>query len=156
MVAIKEGAMSVAWALEADPKALASQLVAASRDRPGWLETFTGELESQALASQLRRFLDVWGLSASEAARLFGVSRQALSKWLAQGLPADRMMTIADLAAATDLLVHYLKADRVPAAVRRKAERLGQRSLIDLVGEGDSRGVLEACRAMFDFASAQA
>jgi hypothetical protein len=148
--------MSVAWALDADPKILASQLVEASRDRPGWLETFTGELESQALANQLRRFLDVWGLSASEAARLFGVSRQAFSKWLAQGPPADRLMTVADLAAATDLLVHYLKADRIPAAVRRKAERLDGRSLVDLVGEGESHDVLEACRAMFDFASDQA
>ncbi len=148
--------MSVAWALEADPKILASQLVAASRDRPGWLETFTGELESQALANQLRRFLDVWGLSGSEAARLFGVSRQAVSKWLAQSPPADRLMTVADLAAATDLLVHYLKADRIPAAVRRKAEGLGGRSLADLVAAGDSHGVLEACRAMFDFALAQA
>ena len=65
-----------------------------------------------------------WGLSASDAGRLFGVSRQALSKWLAQGLPADRMLAVADLAAATDLLVHYLKTDRVPAAVRRKSARL--------------------------------
>jgi hypothetical protein len=130
--------------------------VEASRDRPGWLETFAGELESRALGSQLRRFLDIWGLSASEAARLFGVSRQALSKWLAQGLPTDRLMTVADLAAATDLLVHHLKVDRIPAAVRRQAERLGGRSLVDLVGAGDSRGVLDACRAMFDFGSAQA
>ena len=54
--------MSVAWALEADPKTFANQLVEASRDHPGWLETFTGELESQALGNQLRRVLDVWGL----------------------------------------------------------------------------------------------
>ncbi len=148
--------MSVAWALEADPKVLANQLVEASRDRPGWLETFAGELESRALGSQLRRFLDVWGLSASEAARLFGVSRQALSKWLAQGLPVDRLTTVADLAAATDLLVHHLKVDRIPAAVRRQADRLGGRSLVELVGAGDSRGVLDACRAMFDFGFAQA
>jgi len=148
--------MSVAWALEEDPKTLASQLVEASRDRPGWLEAFTGELESQALANQLRRFLDVWGLSASEASRLFGVSRQALSKWLVHGLPADRLLMVADLAASTDLLVRHLKVDRVPAAVRRKADKLGGRSLIDLVGAGDTRAVLEACRAMFDFASVQA
>jgi hypothetical protein len=148
--------MSVAWALEADPKTFANQLVEASRDHPGWLETFTGELESQALGNQLRRVLDVWGLSASDAGRLFGVSRQALSKWLAQGLPADRMLAVADLAAATDLLVHYLKTDRVPAAVRRKSARLGGRSLIDLVEMGNTEGVVDACRAMFDFASTQA
>lgn len=145
--------MSVAWAVEEDPKKLASELVEASRGRPGWLETFTGELESKALASQLRRVLELWDLSASEAARLFGVSRQALSKWLSQGPPAERVVAVGDLAAATDLLAHYLKADRVPAAVRRKAEKLGGRSLVDLVGAGDTRAALEACRAMFDFTS---
>ncbi|MGD1011117.1 MAG: hypothetical protein ABR925_01075 [Acidimicrobiales bacterium] len=148
--------MSVAWALDEDPRTLANQLVEASRDRPEWLATLAGELESQVLVSQLRRFLEVWGLSASAAARLFGVSRQALSKWLAQGLPADRLEMVADLAAATDLLVRYLKIDRVPAAVRRKADRLDGVSLIDLVAAGDSRGALRACRAMFDFASVSA
>jgi transposase-like protein len=147
--------MSVAWALEEDPKTLASQLVEASRDRPGWLAAFAGELESQALADQLRRLLGVWGLSASEAARLFGVSRQALSKWITQGVPVDRLETVANLAAATDLLVRYLKLDRIPATVRRKADRLGGLSLLDMVAAGDSRATLEACRAMFDFSSAQ-
>jgi len=145
--------MSVAWALEEDPKVFASQLVRASRDHPRWLETFAAEIESQAVASQLRRFLGIWGLSASDAARLFGVSRQALSKWLADGPPADRLVAIGDLAAASDLLARHLKVDRVPAAVRRKADRLGGRSLVDLVAAGQARQVLEACRAMFDFGS---
>jgi hypothetical protein len=145
--------LSVAWVVEEDPKRLASQLVEASRDRPGWLAAFAGELESQALVDSLRRFLGVWDLSASEASRLFGVSRQALSKWFTQGVPADRLEMVADLAAATDLLVRYLKRDRIPATVRRKAERLGGRSLLDLVAAGDSRRTLEACRAMFDFSA---
>ncbi len=145
--------MSVAWVLEEDPKVFASQLVQASRDHPRWLEEFAAEIESQAVASQLRRFLATWGLSGSEAARLFGVSRQALSKWLADGPPAERLVVIGDLAAASDLLVRYLKADRIPTAVRRKAGRLGGRSLVDLVAAGESREVLETCRAMFDFRS---
>ena len=145
--------MSVAWAVSEDPKRLAIQLIEASRDSPGWLAAFAGELEAQALTDQLRRTLGVWGLSASEAARLLGVSRQALSKWLVQGIPADRLETVADLAAATDLLVRYLKLDRIPAAVRRKAERLDGRSLLDLVAAGDSHRALEACRAMFDFSA---
>jgi predicted transcriptional regulator len=100
--------------------------------------------------------LDVWGLSASEASRLFGVSRQAVSKWLVQGVPSERIETVGDLTAATDLLVRYLKPDRIPATVRRKASHVGDRSLLDLVATGDSGGVLEACRAMFDFSGAQA
>src|SRR3984893_18857040 len=124
--------MSVAWALGGDPKELAGQLGAASRGRPGWLAAFAGELESQVLVDQLRRVLGVWGLSQSEASRLFGVSRQALSKWVAQGVPADRMEAVADLAAATDLLVRYLKLDRIPGVVRRKADRLAGPAALEL------------------------
>ncbi len=145
--------MSIAWVLREDPKKLAGQFVVAGRDHPGWLSAFAGELESRALADQLPRFLGLWGLSQSEAARLFGVSRQALSKWATQGVPAPRMESVADLAAATDVLVRYVKVDRIPAVVRRRADRLDGRSLLDLVAEGDSRGVLEACRAMFDFST---
>jgi hypothetical protein len=148
--------VSVTWVLEEDPKTLATRLVEASRDHPGWLETFAGELESQVVAGQLRRILDVWGLSASEAARMFGVSRQAVSKWTTHGLPAERVEVVANLAAATDLLVRYLKIDRIPAAVRRKAEKLGGSSLVDVVAEGDGYRALEACRAMFEFGPAQA
>ena len=43
----------------------------------------------------------------------------AVSKWLEQGGPAERVETVADLAAATDLLVRYLQRDRIPAVVRR-------------------------------------
>ena len=148
--------MSVAWALSEDPKELASQLVAASRSRPEWLAAFAGELDSQATVDQLRRVLSLWGLSQSEASRLFGVSRQALSKWFANGVPADRLETVADLAAATDLLARYLKLDRIPGVVRRRADRIDGRSLLELVAAGDARGTLEACRAMFDLSAVHA
>jgi predicted transcriptional regulator len=156
MVAGREATVSMSWLVEEDPRKLASELVEASRGRPGWLAALSRELESEALVDQLRWVLGVWGVSASEASRLFGVSRQAVSKWLVQGVPSERIVTVANLAAATDLLVRYLKPDRVPATVRRKASRLGDRSLLDLVAADDSHGVLEACRGMFDFSAAQA
>jgi hypothetical protein len=69
-------------------------------------------------------------------------------------LPAERAVAVADLAAATDLLVRYLERDRIPAVVRRSAAALGGHSLMDMLGRGDTRSVLEACRDMFDFAKA--
>lgn len=72
------------------------------------------------------------------------------------GGPSERIETVANLAAATNLLVRYLKPDRVPATVRRNASHLGDRSLLDLVATGDSHRVLEVCRAMFDFSATQA
>jgi hypothetical protein len=94
--------------------------------------------------------LDTWGITNAEAGRLFGVTRQAVGKWRANGLPEDRRAAVGDLAAVTDLLVHYLKRDRIPAVVRRPAERLGGCSMIDLVGERRTGELLALTRDMFD------
>lgn len=116
-----------------------------------WLDRFAEHLDLRRSGRSLERTLSVWGLSQSEAARLFGVSRQALGKWLENGPPVDRASTIADLAAATDLLVHYLKRDRIPAVVRRGSAAAGNRSLLDLLGAGESSTILAVCRDMFQF-----
>jgi hypothetical protein len=63
---------------------------------------------------------------------------------------------VADLAAATDLLVRHLQRDRIPAVVRRPAPALGRRSLLELLDAGEAHGVLAACRAMFAFGDAHA
>lgn len=144
--------MSAPW-LSEDPRVVAAKVADAAQDDPAWLAAFTGELEARATAGQLPRVLRVWGLSATEAARIFGVSRQAFAKWGRAGVPAERLAAVGDLAAATDLLVHYLKPERIPVVVRRPAEALGGRSLVDLATSGDTAGVLTACRAMFDVAA---
>ena len=59
-----------------------------------------GLLASNSGVQSLGRVLNLWDLSQAEAARLFGVSRQAVSKWVAKGPPAERTESIADLAAA--------------------------------------------------------
>jgi hypothetical protein len=84
------------------------------------------------------------------------VSRQALSKWLAGGVPSERVQAVADLSAATDLLIRYLKRDRIPAVVRRPAAALDGQSLVELVAKSRTRDVLEACRSMFNFERAHA
>jgi predicted transcriptional regulator len=139
-----------------DPRAAAERLVAAQRHRAGWLDAFAEHLDRQRNAESLERILGVWGLNQSDAARLFGVSRQAISKWLQQGVPADRAEIVADVAAATDLLVRHLQRDRVAAVVRRRAPSLGDQSLLELLERGRSRDVLAACRAMFAFTEAHA
>ena len=98
--------------------------------------------------------LNVWDLNQSEASAVFGVSRQAINKWFTQGVPSERVEALADIAAATDILIHYLKRERIPAVVRRKAQALSDRSLLDILVAGDTRRVLHACRHMFDFADA--
>ena len=87
------------------------------RDR---LNAFTERLDRLRGGISFARTIEIWGLSQAEAAHLFGVSRQAVGKWLRQGAPPDRAGAMAHLSAATDLLVRHLERDRIPAAVRRR------------------------------------
>ena len=134
-----------------DPRSAAEELVAAHQGEEEWLDAFAEHLDRQRSRESLLRVLAAWGLSQSEAARVLGVSRQAVGKWVEKGVPADRSPLIADLAAATDLLVRYLKRDRIPAVVRKPAPAFGDRSLLELLAHQGSPAVLEACRQMFDF-----
>lgn len=133
------------------PQEAARQVVAAHAHETDWLDAFVAGVDRHRSARSLLRTMQVWGWSQAEAARLFGVSRQALAKWLRYGPPVHRAGALADLAAATDLLQHYLKRDRIPAVVRRPVPALGGVSLTDLLTRGDTPTLLAACRDMFAF-----
>ena len=147
--------MSSSSVLELSPTRAADALVAEHAHDPEWLDAFSAALDRRRHGRDLGRFFEVWGISQSEAGRRFGVSRQAVAKWLAGGVPSDRSAAVADLSAATDLLVRFLKRDRIPAVVRRASAGLDGRSLLDLVEAGETQEVLAACRRMFDFAMMQ-
>ena len=136
-----------------DPKAAARRLIEA-RSGDDWLDEFAVQLDRQRNADTLARILAVWDLNQSDAARIFDVSRQAVSKWLSQAVPPDRADAVATLAAATDLLVRHLKRERIAAVVRRPARALGDRSLLALVERREFHVALEACRDMFAFGEA--
>ncbi len=138
-----------------DPKRVAEELFSEHKDERAWLDSFAEHLDRRRGGHALARVQDVWGLSQADSARLFGVSRQAVGKWLSQGMPAERAAAIANLAAATDLLVHYLKRDRIAAVVRRPIAALGGVSLLDLLANNDTARVLTACRDMFAFGDVQ-
>ncbi len=149
-----EAAVLIEEITRLDPRTAAERLLAARRDHEGWLNAFTEHLDRQRNAEALSRVLRVWGLNQSDLARIFGVSRQAISKWLAQGVPPERAAAAADLAASTDLLTHHLKRDRIPAVVRRPAPALGGASLLQLAERQQFHQVLSACRDMFAFGEA--
>lgn len=151
----RHAALQLDTVTDLDPREAAAQLAAAGQSQREWLDRFAEHLDRYRAAQSLSRILGAWGLSQSDAARLFGVSRQALGKWLDRGAPVERARAIADLAAATDLLVHFLKRDRIPAVVRRPVPSLDGRSLLEVLETGDTAAVLETCRAMFRFEKAQ-
>ena len=138
------------------PSALADFVVRTHEDSDHWLDSFAEQLFKRLPGVGLKRILGVWSLDGQEAADGFGISEETLGVWLGRGVPADVAEPLANLSAATDLLLHYLKADRIPAVVRRPAESLGGKSLVDLYSERDTAGILEACRDMFRFEDAHA
>ena len=132
----------------------AAALVASEVDAD-WTRRFVDELDRKVRSEPLERIVALWGLSNAAAARMFGVSRQAFTKWLNTGPPATRAVAVADVAAATDILDRYVKRERIPAVVRRQAPALGGESLLDLVESGNTRTVLERTRVMFDLRRVQ-
>ncbi|MGI9018518.1 MAG: hypothetical protein ACR2HR_15695 [Euzebya sp.] len=135
---------------EMDPREAAAQLLAEHDD--AWVATLADVLDRRLAGRRLERVMRLWQLSRAELGALFGVSRQAVSKWIADGVPADRAPQAADVDAITDLLARYLKRDRIAAVVRRHAPGLHGMSLIELVTSGRSSEALQLTRQMFTFA----
>jgi len=132
----------------------AAVAVLARRDTV-WTRRLVDELDRAVRIEPLERFVELWGLSNAAGARVFGVSRQAFSKWLRNGPPAARAAAVADLALATDLLDRYVKRERIPAVVRRTADVLGGESLLDMASNGNTRDVAQSVTSMFDLRRVQ-
>jgi hypothetical protein len=133
---------------------VATRLVEQAPDEK-WLRALVDDLDQRIRSRPLERLLVLWGLSAAQGAQLFGISRQAFMKWLKAGPPAERSEAIAALAAATDLLDHHLKRERIPAVVRRKATGLSGKSLLELAVAGEYTKVRWVVETMFDLGRVQ-
>ena len=133
------------------PAKMAEVLVQAYQFDERWLGTFAYCLYKQLPNTSLMKIMGTWKLTTQEAAAGFGVSCETLDEWIKEEVPVDSIKRLSEVCAATDLLVHYLKADRIPAVVRKPIERLGNRSLLDLYSNGETGQVLRECRNMFRF-----
>lgn len=102
-------------------------------------------------AAPLRRAMATLDLSRSEVARLMGVKRQAVDKWLLVGPPAERSEKIGALAAIADVLHYRLKVGMPAIVARSEAEGYRGRSMLDLIGEGEHEWLLESVKESFDF-----
>lgn len=137
----------------AAPQDLARELISAAD--PDWLRDLVDALDREIRTDPLRRLNTLWNMSNAGAARLFGISRQAYSKWLASGPPADRADDVIAVDNVTDLLDRYVKRERIPAVVRRPAPRLGDRSIIECLEDGDYGLAEQRVREMFDLRRVQ-
>ena len=145
-------AHQVAALTAADPERAAAALVTADAEVAGRLAQF---LERHLSAEPLDRFERVWQLSSSQAAAVFGVSRQAYAKWRSGGTPADRRVDVQLADQATATLLAHVKVDRIPVVVRRPSAALGGRSLLDVARANDLQAVRDEVASLFDLRRVQ-
>jgi hypothetical protein len=135
------------------PGTLARELIDSADD--SWIRALVDALDREVRRAPLERLLSLWDLSNAAAGRLFGVSRQAFSKWLVAGPPADRADDVAAVDDITTLLNRYVKRERIPAVVRRRAETFGERSMVEMLEAGEYEGAARLVAEMFDLRRVQ-
>lgn len=104
--------------------------------------------------SSLERIARVLDLSQTELGKAFGVTRQAVGRWLEEGVPPARQPKVLVVAQIVDLLERNLIPGRIPAVARAKAPAYGGLSMLDLIGQDRHQELLESVRASFDWAAA--
>ena len=88
------------------------------------------------------RMVNIWGFTAEQA-------DDTLGAWHLQS--TDLKSAISDVTSATDLLVRYLKSDRINYVVRRRIPACDGVSLITMLKQGDTERLLKTCADMFRF-----
>jgi hypothetical protein len=131
-------------------ESMANEVVLRSGGDTDVLRRIIDRLDHQLNAGPLQRTVRLWDLSATQLGSMFGISRQAASKWLADGAPASRRDQVALLGQATDLLDQWVKRERIPAVVRRPVESLGGRTRLDVALAGEFEVLRDELYDTFD------
>ncbi len=118
-----------------------------------WFTKSMAEVEyEQERGSPLRRAMTTLDLASSDVARLMGVKRQAVDKWLIAGPPADRCPKIAAVAEIADILRHRLRKGLPAAAARRPADAYGGMTMLELIEADEHEWLLRSVKESFDYA----
>lgn len=106
------------------------------------------DLAFRSMQPPWARVKDLFGLTSSDVARLFGVSRQAVDQWEALGaVPGARREKLANLLSVGELLERKLSPGRLALVARRRADAYGGMTMLDMVAadrDGELRALTEA------------
>ncbi len=131
-------------------ESMANEVLLRSGGDADVLRRIIDRLDHELNAGPLQRTVRLWDLSATQLGKMFGISRQAASKWLAEGVPASRRDQVALLGQATDLLDQWVKRERIPAVVRRPVEALGGRTRLEVALAGEFETLRDELYDTFD------
>ena len=117
---------------------------------------FMHAVATQALrstpGSPLEEIAEIFHLTNTELAALFGLKRQSLEHWMKEDkTPSSRLPDVYAVRKTAKLLEANLKPGRVPAIVRRPTEWFSNISILDAIGEARYEEVLARVKSSFDW-----
>ena len=131
-------------------ESLTADVLARTRGDADALRQIIDRLDRELNVGPLERTMRLWDISATQLGAMFGVSRQAMAKWLSNGPPAIRRDQVALLDQSTDLLDRWIKRDRIPAVVRRDVDSLDGRTRLDVALAGEFETLRDELVETFD------
>jgi DNA-binding transcriptional regulator YiaG len=126
-------------------------ILPASIDFDGFTRAVLDELAGAG--SAIRSLLSSWQLSIAEAARLFGVTRQAMQQWLAGDVPPARQPKVLAVMRIADLLSRNIRPDRIPGIVRSPAPGYDGATMLQLIAQDRHQELLDSVARSFDWAA---
>jgi transcriptional regulator with XRE-family HTH domain len=86
----------------------------------------------------LGRLMGHLGLSQDELGRMLGVTGESVRRWKtgAIAIPLSRLAEITAAESALNRLLQVFRTERLPLAIRRKAELFGGRRALDWILDG--------------------
>jgi len=124
-------------------------------DRSGF-ERFSSLVvaELEGLTPQIEQIMRIFDLTITETAGLYGVSRQAVSRWIDEGeLPRFRREKTHTILSIARLLERNLRPGTVPVVSRRPARAYHDRSILQAIIEDEHDAVLAEVRGSFDWSA---
>jgi transcriptional regulator with XRE-family HTH domain len=110
------------------------------------------DLALRSMQPPLFRVKDLFGLTNSEMAGLFGVKRQAVDQWEHGGeVPAARREKLANLISVGELLERKLSPGRLPLVARRGAGAYGGITMLDMVASDRDAELRDLTERAFDW-----
>jgi transcriptional regulator with XRE-family HTH domain len=110
------------------------------------------DLALRSMQPPLLRVKDLFGLTNSEVADLFGVKRQAVDQWERSGeVPTARREKLANLLFVGELLERKLSPGRLPLVARRGADAYGGMTMLDMVATDRDAELRELTARAFDW-----
>ena len=94
---------------------------------------------------------DTLGLSMQQLAQLLGATTLDVEQWTMGGAPESQRVRIEGCLTASRYLSQKLKIAGIPDIVRRPSDRLGGRSMLDVLLEAGPVVLLEHLEALFSY-----